>query len=45
MVSIKKYLAEDKLIICDRYWYSGVAYSYGRGLNFEWCLNADKGII
>lgn len=31
-------------IICDRYWYSGVAYSYAKGLDFDWCLSADKGL-
>ena len=32
-------------VICDRYAYSGVAYSSAKGLDFEWCLNADKGLI
>ncbi len=21
-------------VVCDRYWYSGVAYSYAKGLDF-----------
>lgn len=37
-------LKKGKNIICDRYWYSGVAYSYAKGLDFEWCLGADKGL-
>jgi len=32
-------------VICDRYWYSGVAYSVAKGMDFEWCISADKGLI
>ena len=32
-------------IVCDRYAYSGVCYSAGKGLDFDWCQNADKGLI
>ena len=32
-------------IVCDRYAYSGVTYSASKGLDFEWCLNADRGLI
>lgn len=32
------------LIILDRYVYSGVAYSSAKGLDFNWCLNPDKGL-
>ena len=32
-------------IVCDRYAYSGVAYSVAKGLDFEWCLGADRGLI
>ena len=28
-------------IICDRYAYSGVAYSNAKGLNFDWCKKSD----
>ncbi len=38
-------LKEGINIICDRYAYSGVAYSAAKGLSFEWCLNADRGMI
>lgn len=31
-------------VICDRYAYSGVAYSHAKGLNFEWCKTSDKGL-
>ena len=32
-------------LVCDRYAYSGVAYSSAKGIDFEWCLNADRGLI
>jgi len=32
-------------IVCDRYAYSGVAYSAAKGLDFDWCLGADRGLI
>ena len=31
-------------IICDRYAYSGIAYSAAKGLDFEWCRNPDRGL-
>jgi len=42
---IKLLLNEGVNIICDRYAFSGVAYSAAKGLDFNWCLNADKGLI
>ena len=32
-------------VICDRYAYSGVAYSLAKDLDFEWCLGADRGLV
>ena len=32
-------------VVCDRYAYSGVAYSAAKGLDFGWCLAADRGLI
>ena len=32
-------------VICDRYAFSGVAYSLAEGLNFEWCKGADSQLI
>jgi dTMP kinase len=34
MKDIERILNEGKNIICDRYWYSGVAYSFAKGLDF-----------
>lgn len=31
---IKTLLSEGKTVICDRYWFSGVAYSFAKGLDF-----------
>ena len=32
-------------VVCDRYAYSGVVYSAAKGLSFDWCLQADKGLL
>ena len=31
-------------IVCDRYAYSGIAYSAAKGLDLEWCRAPDKGL-
>ncbi|CAI2380987.1 unnamed protein product [Moneuplotes crassus] len=31
-------------IVCDRYAYSGVAYTHAKGLDFDWCVAPDKGL-
>lgn len=45
MKEIEQSLQAGKNIVCDRYWYSGVAYSYAKGMNLDWCLSADEGLI
>lgn len=42
---MKELLKEGQVIICDRYAYSGVAYSSAKGLDIEWCKEADRGIL
>ena len=32
-------------VVCDRYAYSGVAYSAAKGLDYDWCLGADRGLL
>lgn len=32
------------ILICDRYAYSGIAFSAAKGLSFEWCLSPDIGL-
>lgn len=46
MATIKAYLDNGVHVICDRYFYSGIAYSVGRwGLDFDWCCNVEQGMI
>jgi dTMP kinase len=45
MNKIKEHLENDGIVICDRYCYSGAAYSMTRGLTKEWCLNTEDGLI
>jgi dTMP kinase len=35
---------EGKILILDRYCYSGVAYSMSNGLNHSWCRAPDSGL-
>ena len=42
--SIEKSLAEGTTIVCDRYAFSGVAFSASKGLSFEWCRSPDIGV-
>ena len=44
--SIKSTLAAGTTIICDRYAYSGLAFSVAKktGLSYEWCLHPDIGL-
>ncbi|CAM6005973.1 unnamed protein product [Sphagnum balticum] len=32
-------------IVCDRYWYSGVAYSLAKGMDQRWCMVPDSGLL
>lgn len=40
-----KYLSSGINVVCDRYYYSGMAYSYANGIDISWCLDVDDGII
>ncbi len=40
--SIKSDIQNGITIICDRYAYSGVAYSNAKGLSLDWCKSPDK---
>ena len=31
-------------VVCDRYAFSGVAYTAAKGLSFDWCKNPDIGL-
>ncbi|KAK7033018.1 thymidylate kinase [Favolaschia claudopus] len=39
--TIEKLLAAGTTVICDRYAFSGVAFSAAKGLTFEWCRSPD----
>ena len=32
-------------VICDRYSYSGTAYSVAKGLDFDWCCSSERGLV
>lgn len=43
---IQKYLKAGYVVICDRYLYSGTAYTCGAfNVDFTWCLQSDAGLI
>eukprot|EP00747_Dinoflagellata_sp_TGD_P058110 gnl/TRDRNA2_/TRDRNA2_150972_c0_seq1.p1 gnl/TRDRNA2_/TRDRNA2_150972_c0~~gnl/TRDRNA2_/TRDRNA2_150972_c0_seq1.p1 ORF type:complete len:316 (+),score=46.42 gnl/TRDRNA2_/TRDRNA2_150972_c0_seq1:10-957(+) len=37
-------LNKGTAIVCDRYAFSGVAYSAAKGLDFDWCRGPDRGL-
>lgn len=41
---IRKLKNEGKIIICDRYFYSGIVYSMARGVKYDWAKKSDQGI-
>lgn len=44
--NIKAYLDNGINVICDRYFYSGIAYSVGRyNLDLDWCCSTEEGLI
>lgn len=38
-------LQQYDYVICDRYYYSGIAYTAAKGIDFDWCQYPDKGLI
>lgn len=42
--SIERTLAAGQSVVCDRYAFSGIAYSRAKGLDLTWCLGPDVGI-
>ena len=45
MGRIKGILEKGDNVVCDRYWYSGVAYSMAKGMEEQWCTWPDKGLL
>lgn len=37
-------ILNNKLVIADRYIYSGIAYSVAKGLDIRWCEKSDEGL-
>ncbi|SCV69409.1 BQ2448_2429 [Microbotryum intermedium] len=37
-------LKEGKTVVCDRYAFSGIAFSAVKGLSYDWCLSPDVGL-
>ncbi|KAJ1018939.1 hypothetical protein NDA16_004742 [Ustilago loliicola] len=44
VASIKKTLEAGESIVCDRYAFSGIAYSVAKGFSYDWCRNPDVGL-
>jgi thymidylate kinase len=42
---IKTDLQNGTTLICDRYAYSGVAFSSSKGMDLDWCINCDRGLV
>ncbi|KAF7294229.1 Thymidylate kinase [Mycena chlorophos] len=42
--SIERLLEQGTTIVCDRYAFSGVAFSAAKGLPLEWCRSPDAGL-
>lgn len=42
---IKEHLENGTTVICDRYSFSGLVYSIANGLDKDWCLASDKGLL
>lgn len=40
-----KKLLKDHVVICDRYFYSGIAYSIALGVDEKWAREPDRGLI
>src|SRR3990172_4155877 len=41
---IQDYVLSGMTLVCDRYAYSGVAYSVAKGVPFDWCTASDRGL-
>ncbi|KAH7951529.1 hypothetical protein HPB52_010276 [Rhipicephalus sanguineus] len=42
--SIRQAVAQQRTVICDRYAYSGVAFTAAKSLDFTWCQQPDMGL-
>ena len=42
--SLESKLAAGTNLVCDRYAFSGVAFSSAKGLDLDWCMSCDRGL-
>ena len=42
--SIERQLSSGTLVLCDRYAFSGIAFSAAKGLPYDWCASPDAGL-
>ena len=42
--SIERQLCAGTLVLCDRYAFSGIAFSAAKGLPYDWCASPDSGL-
>ncbi|VDB84861.1 unnamed protein product [Peniophora sp. CBMAI 1063] len=42
--SIERQLSAGTLVLCDRYAFSGIAFSAAKGLPYEWCASPDAAL-
>merc|ERR1719220_2962584 len=42
--TIVSLMNEGITVVCDRYAFSGVAYTSAKGLDFDWCQSPDRGL-
>jgi len=42
--AIVEHISRGTTVVCDRYAFSGVAYTAAKGLDFEWCQAPDRGL-
>ncbi|WFD20020.1 dTMP kinase [Malassezia caprae] len=42
--SILQSLQRGQNVVCDRYAFSGIAYTWAKGLPLDWCIGSDAGI-
>ncbi|KAL0567849.1 Thymidylate kinase [Marasmius crinis-equi] len=41
---IESHLESNTIVVCDRYAFSGIAFSAAKGLSYEWCRAPDIGL-
>jgi dTMP kinase len=42
--AVRSTIASGTSIVMERYAYSGVAYSYAKGIPLDWCILSDRGL-